>query len=97
MKLTKKQMARIAKIATKSGITTDRWLSAVVDCALANDEAHFAEMADRDAAEKAVDRLQFSKLSLHLSNLPGGVIDQLVRVVASARLQGRAEAARVSR
>lgn len=92
MKLTAKQLKRINRVAGKSGISADHWLKGVIDCALANDEAHFAEMADREKAEKEVDRLQFSRLSSELKGLRTGTVDLLVRTVADARMQGREEA-----
>lgn len=95
MKITRKQMARIAKIAKLSNCTVQHWLDGVINSAIYADEGHFAEMAERESAAKAVDRSQFSRLAGELRNLSSPAIDQLVRVVADARMQGRAEASRV--
>lgn len=91
---TKKLEARVAKVAKQSGITVERWLLGAIEAAVANDEAHFAEMADREAAERDVDRGQFGRAANQLRNLNPGTVDELVRIVADARMQGREEAVR---
>lgn len=91
---TKKLEARVARAAKQSGITVERWLLGVIESAVANDEAHFAEMADREQAEAAVDRGQFARASNQLRNLSDGTLAELVRIVATARLLGREEGAR---
>lgn len=65
-----------------------------MDSALANDESHWREMADREQVEREVDRKQFGVASHHLRNLPDSTVNQLVRLVADARMQGREDAAR---
>ncbi|HKY40709.1 MAG TPA: hypothetical protein VJN18_32465 [Polyangiaceae bacterium] len=90
---TKKLEARVARVAKSSGITVERWLLGVIETAVANDESHFAEIVDREAVEAAVDRGQFGRASNQLRNLRPGTVDELVRIVAAARMRGREEGA----
>jgi hypothetical protein len=94
---TKKLEARVARVAELSGITVERWLLGVIETAVSNDESHFAEMADRGQAERDVDRTQFGRASDELKNLSSGTLDELARIVAQARIQGRQEGAAPSR
>lgn len=86
-------LARIEKVATKSDRSVEDWMWSAVFCAVLSDEAHWEEMAARDAIRAAIPRDRFSILSTHLANLPGSVFDALADAMADERLKGRDEGA----
>lgn len=100
VKLTKDDWARIERVAAQSEQSVDDWLRSAVMATVAGDEAHWEEVARRDAAANAVDR---ESIRLILNRNGHGTepskfaLDAIVEKLAVARTEGRSGLALLTR
>jgi hypothetical protein len=91
--ISQRDWERLKSVASRSETTVDKWLRNTILSAVACDEAHFEEMAQRESAAQAVDRESLRLLlngNGHGTEPSEAVLDLLVEKMAIARSDGRA-------